>query len=246
MLAWVGPGYDWAAVCLSVIVVTYGFQVLTGMGTSVVRGVGRPGIEMWNRIGMVGAHVVLAALLVREYGLVGVLVGLGVSALAGDTIFLYSIHRFLEYPLGRAAREIVLRPAVATAVATIATFLVGRWLAPVVDGWIGGGGELGRLTALLVLCVQGVVYAAILVPILFALRAVGEREMGIIRGLVRAFREGPAGKGQGDGEACTGSAGEHGRERMSGGASEEWIELTIEPAGISGDRSSNGVKGRVA
>jgi len=123
--AWLGPGHHDAALAASALAVMLGVNILTGVGSSLARGIGRPGLEVRYQITSMVLHVVLSLVLIHRYGFVGGLCALVVSSVIGSLYFLWCFHRLLTVPLGEFVRAVVARPLLAAVLGAGAAAGVG-------------------------------------------------------------------------------------------------------------------------
>jgi O-antigen/teichoic acid export membrane protein len=115
--------------------------LLTGSGTAVCRGIGRPGIETRYLVLSLLLNAMLTVILVVTFGPTGTVVATGISWAVASAVFVVFLHRFTELPrsasrmaagaLGCAAAAILLTRAVAPAF----EFGIGR-LAALASGGI--------------------------------------------------------------------------------------------------------------
>jgi O-antigen/teichoic acid export membrane protein len=187
---WLGPGFEVAALCLSVMVLSYGLHVMTGMGTAVTRGMGRPQIEVQASLLMAAAHVILSAYLIARAGLVGALTGLAVSGVTANLYFLLRLHALLGYSNRRFLGEVLAWPLGMAAIGGAATTVAGVMVRGVMPE--------GRAGALGVLLVQGLVFVGAILPFLGSRRAVSDDERELVRVALRRFGwRGGTGMGEG-------------------------------------------------
>lgn len=170
--AWLGPGHESAARAAIALGAVLAATILTGVGSAVVRGMGRPGVEAWYFVIAMAVHVPLSLWLIPRFGFEGGLWALVVSGLAGPVWFVVRVHRLLGVPLARELRERVAPPVVASAIAGLA----GGVLAHFVSGL--GDGRGYRLAAMFA---GGTVLVVSAAGILLAARYV---TLGELRGLM--------------------------------------------------------------
>lgn len=168
--AWMGPGHGQAALATTALGLLMGVNILTGVSSSVIRGVGRPGLEAEYHVIATTLHLVLSLALIPRIGFVGGLWGLVLSGWVGSLYFLWRFHRHLREPLGGFVVRVLARPlGVAVAAGVAARFVVAR-----------GGGDIAQLTrvqGLERLVAGGVVFAVVAVAGLLLTRAVSLDEV---------------------------------------------------------------------
>jgi O-antigen/teichoic acid export membrane protein len=162
VLGWVGPAMLGAVPVLQILAFAVTLRVANATGTTLLKGSGRIRFLALVNLGTGVVNVILSALLITRYGLVGVAVGtlIPIAASAIFIIFPAACHR-VQLPIARALRHAVW-PAAWPAVAVgFALALVHR----------ATGATLGL--ALVEAAAAGLLYAA-----LFIL-AVGRRDRAI-------------------------------------------------------------------
>lgn len=117
---WVGKGYELSILTFQVLTIEYSLNVLTGMGTSIVRGIGKPEYEARYAVVVMLLQLILSIVLVQLIGYKGVLISLLISGLLGSLYFLFSFHKLFRENLGRFVQKIYLKPFLSS----LAAFLV--------------------------------------------------------------------------------------------------------------------------
>jgi O-antigen/teichoic acid export membrane protein len=157
--AWLGPGHEDAARAAIALGVVLAFTILTGVGSAVIRGVGRPGIEAEYFVVASLVHVPLSLLLIPRFGFVGGLWALVLSGVVGPLWFVVRVHRALALSLAAELRERFLPPIVASVIAGIAGAVVARTferlVSPALEGRLLHLGALLAGGATLVLLAAG-------------------------------------------------------------------------------------------
>jgi O-antigen/teichoic acid export membrane protein len=156
--AWLGPGHHDAALAASALAIMLGVNILTGVGSSLTRGLGRPGIEVRYQVVAMVLHVALSLVLIHRFGFAGGLCALVVSSAIGSLYFLWSFHRFLGEPLMEFARAVILRPLLAALLGAMGAAWAGGAFDPGLDAGTRGAAllHLGAGTATMLLVVAAV------------------------------------------------------------------------------------------
>jgi len=126
--AWVGPRMLDSAPVIQILAVVVALRVGNATGTTLLKGAGRVRYLAFVNIATGLANLIISALLVKPYGLVGVAIGTAVPV-AVSTIFLLfpAACRRVDLPIGTAFRFAIwpgLWPAVVVALALQAVKLV--------------------------------------------------------------------------------------------------------------------------
>jgi O-antigen/teichoic acid export membrane protein len=176
--AWLGPGHRDAALAAAALATMLGINIVTGAGSALTRGLGRPGLEVrYQMIAMV-LHVILSLWLIHRFGFPGGLVALVVSSAIGSLYFLWSFHRFLGEPLVEFARAVMMRPLLAA--------VLGAAAAAAIGGAFDPGLEAGtRGAALLHLGLGAAAMLGVVATVLLGTRFLS---LGEVRQLLRLLR----------------------------------------------------------
>ena len=111
ILSWLGPGYGQAVVFGAVLVVAYGFNILTGIGSAYLRATAAVGIEARAGLITVGLNLLFTIPLALAAGAIGVVLGTLAANVLGTAWFFWRLHRVvrLELPsLAEAVRVVSL------------------------------------------------------------------------------------------------------------------------------------------
>ena len=125
---WVGDRFGLAVLSFQVLVIGYSINVLTGMGTSMVRGIGKPEYETRYAVLTLLMQLVLSIILVQVIGYRGILISVLATAVTAALYFLLTFHRLFKIGFTDFARRVYLKPALASAAAALVTFASGWWL----------------------------------------------------------------------------------------------------------------------
>jgi O-antigen/teichoic acid export membrane protein len=123
--AWVGSAYPESGLLAQWLMAGFAVNLTTGVGTSAVRGAGRPGLEMIPVCVALLVHVTASLLLIPRFGSVGA----GPAFLLGMTVWatLFSL-RFARW-LGDPARVLLVPPLLRSVAAFVPALLAGMWVA---------------------------------------------------------------------------------------------------------------------
>ena len=176
LAVWMGKVYPGTAFLMSIFAIQQQIHLLTGPGTSILKGIGRPREEFFYSVPNVialAAAVPLSRLILGRWSVVGLGVAV-VAATIGSAIgFLVHANRILEIPWRRYASFVLIPGTVPYLVGAVVS--VPAWmLVPQLSRWHG---------AALIVAI-GIVYCAAMV--LLADRLILERdERGWFRAVIR-------------------------------------------------------------
>jgi O-antigen/teichoic acid export membrane protein len=88
-----GPEFDAVVLTVQVLALAYGVNLLTGLGTSIARGMGKPELEMQYALIIGGGNIAFVQLLGSIYGYFGVIAGMTTSIIIGSVFYLWRFHR---------------------------------------------------------------------------------------------------------------------------------------------------------
>lgn len=125
---WVGDKFSLAILSFQVLVIGYGINVLTGMGTSMVRGIGKPEYEARYAVLTLIMQLTLSIILVQLFGFRGVLVSVLITSVVAALYFLLTFHRLLKQNFKFFARTTYVKPLISSLAAFAITFGFGHYL----------------------------------------------------------------------------------------------------------------------
>lgn len=128
--AWLGPGHDAAILTLRALALGFAATLATGVGTSLVRAIGRPDLEAGFGALVVVLHVALSVWLVPAHGLAGAMIAWVASNVLGSAAFLWRLCGTMGWPGWRTLGAPHVVPLLAVALGAGVAWLVGRTLPP--------------------------------------------------------------------------------------------------------------------
>jgi len=124
MRAWVGEGYSLSAITLQVLIIEYGINLLTGVGTRIVRGIGKPELETKYKVLVAVLHLVLSITLIQLLGYKGVLLSFLFSGSMGSIYFIKIFHKFFKERFTKLIHVVYLKPLAASLGAAVVSFFL--------------------------------------------------------------------------------------------------------------------------
>ena len=119
---WVGDKFALAVLSFQILVIGYGINVLTGMGTSMVRGIGKPEYETRYALLTLIMQIVLSIILVQIIGYRGVLISVLTTSIVAALYFLLTLHRLLQLDFKAFTRITYGKPLIVSLIAFAITF----------------------------------------------------------------------------------------------------------------------------
>jgi len=123
---WLGRSWDEVSQVIRFLMLAYGLNLFTAMGTAMARGIGRPGYELRYTLVVRGLNLLLGILLIQSAGLSGLLVATLVAIGLGSLYFLVLWQRCLRASWQILWQEVYARPLLASIVAAVPTYLIIR------------------------------------------------------------------------------------------------------------------------
>jgi O-antigen/teichoic acid export membrane protein len=160
MLAWMGPGYDKSAMVIQVLAIGYFMNFITGMGSAIALGMGRPEIEMKYGVFIALSNILLSTLLILKFGLIGAALGTTISLSVGSIYFFWMFHNTLNRPLSDYF-SLLKKPIIACVIPILSNCFTNHFLSPFFKS---------RAICLFVLSLNSVIFAVIyLLSIVYAI-----------------------------------------------------------------------------
>jgi O-antigen/teichoic acid export membrane protein len=119
---WVGDKFPLAVLSFQILVIGYVINVLTGMGTSVVRGIGKPEYETRYAVLTLVLQLILSITLVQIIGYRGVLVSVLITTVVAALYFLLIFHKLFKLGFKIFAKTTYVKPLVASLIAFAITY----------------------------------------------------------------------------------------------------------------------------
>jgi len=125
---WLGKGYAFSVLTLQVLIIEYGLNVLTGMGTCTVRGIGKPEYETKYTVLVAILQLILGITLIQLIGYPGILISLVISGFCGNLYFLIIFHKMFKESFRELAQKVYPKPFLGAVVSATFTYLIVEYL----------------------------------------------------------------------------------------------------------------------
>ena len=125
---WLGTPPPEVARVIQFLMLAYGFNLLTAMGTAMARGVGHPEFETRYALFMIVGNLFLGLVLMPVLGLDGLLVATLLTVVVGSLYFLAQWHRFLHQTWQVLWHKLYASPLWACLLAAGPSYLAGQVL----------------------------------------------------------------------------------------------------------------------
>ncbi len=119
---WIGDKFSLTILSFQILIIGYGINVLTGMGTSIVRGIGKPEYETKYAVLTLIMQLALSVVLVQIFGFRGILASVLITSVVAALYFLLIFHKLMKQDFKSFARTTYMKPLVASLIAFAITF----------------------------------------------------------------------------------------------------------------------------
>lgn len=125
MSIWMGEGYERSVLVIQALTLGFSFNLLTGVGTTMARGIGKPEYEMKYGLVTIVLNILLGVALITKLGFSGVLIATLLAAITGSTYFMSLFHRYLGKTFMQFAKETYPKPIIASLLAGLLMHITG-------------------------------------------------------------------------------------------------------------------------
>jgi O-antigen/teichoic acid export membrane protein len=177
MNLWMGPGFGSAAVVTILLAATYFVGNLSIVGSTLLRAVGKPQYETYYSVLNAVANIGATLILVRWFGLYGVVGGMLAGTILGQVYFTWILHRVQQMSL----RDGLFAWVWKLCAATLAGILVDIFLSHLFP-WHP---HMNRLHALVQVVTLVSAYVAVFAASIWAMRVIDGDDLARMRLAVR-------------------------------------------------------------
>jgi O-antigen/teichoic acid export membrane protein len=110
--SWVGSGFETAALVLQILMLGNIMNLATGCGTSIARGINKPGMESEYLVIVVALMSALGYYCAKHYGLIGLSIGSTIALAIPSLWFISALNKYLGVPNLRVFQETMKTPLV--------------------------------------------------------------------------------------------------------------------------------------
>jgi O-antigen/teichoic acid export membrane protein len=180
MRAWMGRGYELSALVIQSLALGHFVHLLTGVGTMIVKGIGKPEVETRYTLLLLVMNIVLGVALVIRLGFLGVLIATPFSLIASSLYFMVIVHRLLRISLLPFIRDTYLKPVLASLVASLPFFALNHFTWPLLL-------PDGRLNNLVLLGSAALLFASMYLAVLLKSDYLDSYDRGILMHIGQAI-----------------------------------------------------------
>jgi len=184
MLIWMGRGdYDYAVMALRILAVGYFFNIITGVITSMGRGIGVLHYEVQTSCFIALANLFLSVFLIIKIGFIGALIGTMVAMTVGNIIYVYRFNRYLKVPFAGFLKETFVKPVI-ICLLTGAIIWSGQYI--VFSEFLTF--SISRINMVIYFIISGILFSSIYIGGLFMTGFIGRSDLEIFAQTIRSVR----------------------------------------------------------
>ena len=163
--------------------VGYFFNMLPGIVTPIVRGIGKPKYEMQTCLFIAIANVVLSTVLILKVGFIGALIGTSLSMSTGYAWYLFRFNKFIKEPFIRFVSYILIKPIVGAGFGTITILVINNiFLNDIFTNQSHRGAHF------IALSLQVIIFAIIYAGTLMLTKHIDKVDMLVLRNVAKTIR----------------------------------------------------------
>ncbi|NQT23173.1 MAG: polysaccharide biosynthesis C-terminal domain-containing protein, partial [Candidatus Omnitrophica bacterium] len=118
---WLGKGFEMTVITLIILICGAFVNILTGIGTSIVRGINKPGLEVRYACLYLFLNVFLSIFLILRIGFYGAAIGTTLSSIISSVYFLIIFAKKIEISFKDFVSKMLLKPL------TVSLFLLAMF-----------------------------------------------------------------------------------------------------------------------
>ena len=119
---WLGSSFPTSVIVTQLLVVGVTVNMLTGLGTSIIRGIGKPIYETQYAVISLLLNIILGIGLAQIYGFWGIVIATPISVSIGSIFFIVRFHMRYSIPLLKFCKTIYLKPFIICTLAGITLY----------------------------------------------------------------------------------------------------------------------------
>jgi len=184
MLIWMGTNdYPHAILAIRILAIGYFFNIITGVTTSMVRGIGILGYEMYASLFIALTNLVLSLVLIIKIGFVGALIGTAVAMSVGNMFYIYRFSQYMETAFVSFLKDTFIKPVsialLAGALIWPTQYLILNNLIPI---------STNRINMAIYVIISGIFFLLIYIGGLFVTGFIKKSDLQIFGQIVKSVR----------------------------------------------------------
>ncbi|MCL0092617.1 oligosaccharide flippase family protein [Dehalococcoidia bacterium] len=173
MLAWMGKGYEMAALAIQILGVGYFANLVSGAASSIAVGVAKTEFEMKCGIFLAILNLFLSIVLIIKIGFLGVVIGTTISLTIHSVFFMKMFHNYLGTPLSSFI-QLLYKPIIACAIPALIILFLNHGFYPTAP-------FSGRLINLTLLGLNSILFGGIYIAFILLSKYLDEYDKELIR-----------------------------------------------------------------
>jgi len=121
---WVGNGFNDSILVTQLLIIGVTVNMLTGIGTSIVRGIGEPIYETRYALISLVLNIALGLLLVHYYGFWGIILATPISVIIGSIYFIWSFHKIYNLSFKIFFQKVIFKPLIIAVILCISLYFI--------------------------------------------------------------------------------------------------------------------------
>ncbi len=180
MLAWMGEGFEKAALVIQVLAVGYFANLVSGAASSIAVGVARTELDMKYGIFLAILNLFLSIILIIKIGFIGAVIGTTISLTIASVFFMKMFHNYLGTPLSSFI-QLLYKPMIACAIPALIILFLNYEFWPTVA-------FSGRLVHLTLLGLNSILFGGIYIAFILLSKYLDEYDKGLIKNRLPLLR----------------------------------------------------------
>jgi len=128
VISWIGNGFENSILVTKVLILGVSINMLTGIGTAIVRGIGKPIYETRYTIICLLLNISLGILLATYYGFWGIIIASPISVAIGSIYFIFQFHWLFKIKFIEFFKLVYLKPFIISFLAIMALIFVNEFI----------------------------------------------------------------------------------------------------------------------
>ncbi|MCK5161473.1 MAG: oligosaccharide flippase family protein [Candidatus Aureabacteria bacterium] len=173
MLAWMGQGYEKAALVIQILAIGYFAATVTGVASSITAGIARTELSMKFGIFMTVLNLFLSIILIIKIGFIGAVLGTTISLTVASFFFMKMFHNYIRRPLSSFI-QLFYKPLIACTIPILIMFLLNYVFRSIAV-------SSARLVNLIILGLNGIVFSAMYIGFILLSKYFDEYDLWLLK-----------------------------------------------------------------
>jgi O-antigen/teichoic acid export membrane protein len=175
--------YEYSVLTIRILSVGYFFNILPGIVTPIVRGIGKPRYEMQACTFIAVANILLSTVLILKLGFVGALLGTSLSMSTGYVWYLLRFNKLIKESFSDFLNNILMKPVVGAGLGTITIVVVQNFFLVDIFSY-----QSSRVLHFISFGIQIIIFISVYIGILMISKHIDQTDILVLKNAVRALR----------------------------------------------------------